>query len=209
MEPVNLLLVGCGMMGARHVRGMGELEQIAPGSVRLLGVCDRREEAAQKVAVEAEKLLGSRPAVFTDVEQALAGEASIQAADVVTDPRSHDELVVGLLEAGLDVICEKPLALTVARGRRMIEAAQRTGAEPPTGHATEPATKNTTQNQDWQQWGSRLVGRLQRLVGRRQRDCAQSTFSIIDTAAATPSGSARILSPSSAAFLCICSSPKA
>jgi len=127
MEPVNLLLVGCGMMGARHVRGMGELQQVAPGSVRLLGVCDRREEAAQKVAAEAEELLGSRPAVFTDVEKALAGEPSIQAADVVTDPRSHDELVVGLLEAGLDVICEKSLALTVARGRRMIEAAERTG----------------------------------------------------------------------------------
>ena len=127
MDPVELLLVGCGMMGARHVRGLAELEGAAPGSVRLLAVCDLREETAQKVAAEAEELLGARPKVFASVEQALAGEPGLQAADLVTDPRSHDELALGLLEAGLHVICEKPLALTVARGRRMVEAARRTG----------------------------------------------------------------------------------
>jgi predicted dehydrogenase len=35
--------------------------------------------------------------------------------------------VVGLLEAGLDVLCEKPLAITVARGQRMVDAAARCG----------------------------------------------------------------------------------
>ena len=40
------------------------------------------------------------------------------------------------------------------------------GAEPPTGDTTEPTMKDSTQNQDQQQRGSRLVGRLQRLVGR-------------------------------------------
>ena len=127
MEPVNLLLVGCGMMGARHVRGLAELERAAPGSVRLLAVCDQRLDAAQQVAVEAEELLGRKPQVFLEVEGALAAEPSLRAADVVTDPRSHDELVVSLLEAGLDVICEKPLALTIARGQRMVAAARRTG----------------------------------------------------------------------------------
>ena len=127
MEPTNLLLVGCGMMGARHVRGLGELERAAPGSVRLLAVCDRRGEAATEIAAEAHELLGEKPRVFTEVEQALAAEPSLQAADVVTDPRSHDELVVSLLDAGLHVMCEKPLALTVGRGRRMVQAGRRTG----------------------------------------------------------------------------------
>ncbi len=127
MEPLNLLLVGCGMMGARHVRGLGELEEAAPGSVRLLAVCDKREDLAHKVAAEAEQLLGVRPAVFTDIGQTLVAEPDLEAADVVTDPRSHDMLVISLLEAGLDVICEKPLALTVARGRNMVETSRRTG----------------------------------------------------------------------------------
>ncbi len=127
MEPVNLLIVGCGMMGARHVRGLAELERTLPGSLRLLAVCDRREDNAQTVAAEAEQLLGLKPAVFTEVADALAAEPGLHAADVVTDPRSHDELVTGLLEAGLDVICEKPLGLTVSHARRMVKAAEDTG----------------------------------------------------------------------------------
>ena len=127
MEPINLLLVGCGMMGARHVRGLGELQRVWPGHVRLAALCDRRLDLAEKVAAEAEELLGVRPAVYGDMEQALREQPSLQAADVVTDPRTHDDLVVGLLEAGLDVLCEKPLAITVARGRRMVDAAARCG----------------------------------------------------------------------------------
>jgi len=127
MEPVNLLLVGCGMMGARHVRGMAELERVIPGTVRLSGVCDLREDMAQAVAGEAEELMGRRPGVFTSIERALADAPEIEAANVVTDPRSHDNIAIGLLESGVNVICEKPLSLTVARGMRMIEAAEQTG----------------------------------------------------------------------------------
>jgi len=127
MEPVNLLLIGCGMMGARHVRGLGELQQVAAGSVHLAALCDPCEERADAVADEAAELLGMRPAVYATVEDALGVQRSLDAADVVTDPRSHDEIVVPLLESGLHVICEKPLAVTVERGSRMVRAAERAG----------------------------------------------------------------------------------
>ncbi len=127
MATLNLLLVGCGMMGARHVRGLGELARVAPGTLRLAAVCDLREEMAQAVADEAAQVLGERPVVFTDLDRALAEAPDLDVADVVTDPRSHDAIAATLFEAGLHVMCEKPLALTVARGRRMIEAAGRAG----------------------------------------------------------------------------------
>jgi len=127
MDMLNMLLVGCGMMGARHVRGIGELQQVAPVTVRLAAVCDVRREAAEKVADEAEQLLGQRPAVFTDVEAAVSQTPDVEAVDLVTEPRSHDELTVSLLQSGLHVLCEKPLALTIRRGLRMIEAADATG----------------------------------------------------------------------------------
>lgn len=121
---MNLMLVGCGMMGARHLRGYGELERVRPGSIRLLAVCDPREDAARAVAQEAEELLGQRPTVCRDSEEALSLEPSIQAADVVTDNRSHHAVVIPLLEAGLDVLVEKPLAQTVAIGRSIVEVAK-------------------------------------------------------------------------------------
>ncbi len=127
MDMLNMLLVGCGMMGARHVRGVGELQRVAPGAVRLAAVCDVRREAAEKVADEAEQLLGERPAVFTDVETAISQTPDLEAVDLVTEPRSHDELTVSLLQSGLHVLCEKPLALTIRRGLRMIAAAEASG----------------------------------------------------------------------------------
>ncbi len=69
MEPLSLLLIGCGMMGARHVRGLGELERVAPGTVRLAAVCDLNAAAAA-----AEQLLGTRPKVFQGIKQALSAE---------------------------------------------------------------------------------------------------------------------------------------
>lgn len=127
MEPLEIMLVGCGMMGARHVRGMAELNTAMPGALRLRAVCDLRVENAEKVAAEAESLLGERPAVFSEPLEAVQAIPDIQAADLVTDPRSHDEIARGLFEAGLHVLCEKPLALTVERGRGMIQAAKSAG----------------------------------------------------------------------------------
>jgi predicted dehydrogenase len=127
VEPIDLMLVGCGLMGGRHLRGYGELERVRPGSLRLRAVCDLRHEAAERVAAEAEALLGYRPTVCARAEEALAREPGIAAADVVTEPRSHPEIVVPLLESGLHVQVEKPLSVSVAAGRRMVEAAGRAG----------------------------------------------------------------------------------
>jgi len=49
---------------------------------------------------------------------------------------------------------------------REASSGYRTGAEPTTGETTCPAIKNMAHNQDRQQSDARLVGRLQRLVGR-------------------------------------------
>jgi predicted dehydrogenase len=112
MEPVELLLVGCGVMGLRHVRGYAALERVRPGSLRLRAVCDLSENAAARVAAEAEALLGYRPAILRTVTDAIAA-VDFEAADVVTEPSSHLPLATELLHAGVHVQIEKPLAVTV------------------------------------------------------------------------------------------------
>jgi predicted dehydrogenase len=114
-------------MGARHLRGYVSLEQVRPGSLRLRAVCDPRPEAAERVAAGAEELLGYRPRTCASAEEALAAEPGILAADVVTEPRTHVEVILPLLEAGVHVQVEKPLAVTAARGRALAEGARRFG----------------------------------------------------------------------------------
>ena len=124
MEPLNLMLVGCGMMGARHLRGYGELERVRPGSLKLRTVCDPVADLANAVADEASGLLGYRPPTYPTPAEALASEPGIEAADIVTGNRSHDVIAIPLLEAGVHCLVEKPLGLTVARARSIIRAAQ-------------------------------------------------------------------------------------
>ena len=114
------------MMGARHLRGYGELERVRPGSLTLTAVCDPDAARAEAVACEAGELLGRRPACFTDLGAALA-DGGAGAADVVTPNRTHDAVAIEALESGLHVLLEKPFAVTVARGRRILAAERRTG----------------------------------------------------------------------------------
>ena len=88
MEKVPICLVGCGGMGHRHVMGYKELKDSGIGNLDLVAVCDIRAENAELVANEAERLLGRKPMVFTDLGQVLA-HPNIAAVDVVTDGSTH------------------------------------------------------------------------------------------------------------------------
>ncbi|MSR81640.1 MAG: Gfo/Idh/MocA family oxidoreductase [Candidatus Latescibacteria bacterium] len=127
MEKVRFGLVGCGGMGTRHLHGLRELAQTPFGNVELVAVCDLRPQHAELAAAEAERLLGRRPAVYTDLEAMRHGEPDLAAVDVVTDPSTHHTVVCQALELGLHVVVEKPMAITVRACRQMLEMARRKG----------------------------------------------------------------------------------
>jgi predicted dehydrogenase len=127
MYPLVIGLVGCGGMGRRHLRAYGMLAASQGVRVELAAVCDPQPDAALQAARLAERILGSRPAVFSDHEQLIASDV-VQALDVVTDPSTHHRIVVAALEHGVHVLCEKPLGVTVRACRLMLDAAARSGA---------------------------------------------------------------------------------
>jgi len=49
MEPLNIMLVGCRIMGTRHVRGYTELERAQSGYLYLQAVCDPLRFAADLI----------------------------------------------------------------------------------------------------------------------------------------------------------------
>ncbi len=82
-------------------------------------LCDRDRGNATLAARES----GVDAAITTDLA-ALAGK--VDAAVVAVPPRFHAPVAIQLMEMGIDVLCEKPLAITVADGQKMAEAARRT-----------------------------------------------------------------------------------
>lgn len=132
MAQLGTALVGCGFMGRRHLLGYEALHQAGLHQARVVAVLDLDVGAATAAADVAEELLGHRPTVHTTLEDLLANDA-VEALDIVTEPRTHADIAVAALEAGRHVLCEKPLALTIAAARRMVEAAERSGRTLATG----------------------------------------------------------------------------
>ena len=125
MEKIRLGQVGCGGMGTRRIHGLRELTNTPFCNVELAALCDIRLENAELAASEAERLLGIRPPVFTDLEEMVRQVPDLVAVDVVTDPSTHHDVVCQALDLGLHVMVEKPMAITVKTCHMMIEAARR------------------------------------------------------------------------------------
>ena len=125
MDKIKLGIVGCGGMGTRHLHGLRELSQTPFCNVELVALCDIRRENAQLAASEAERLLGDRPEIFTDLEEMKRQVSGLTAVDVVTDPSVHHSVACEAMDLGLHVMVEKPMAITVKACQKMIQASER------------------------------------------------------------------------------------
>jgi predicted dehydrogenase len=113
-------VIGAGAFGKNHLRVIQQSEHAA-----LAGVLDLNpERAAQAAAAH-----GCR--VFTSLEE-LAAHAD--AAVVVTPTVTHSEIGCRLMEAGLDVLVEKPIAHDLAAAEALLDAAGRRGRVLQVGH---------------------------------------------------------------------------
>jgi predicted dehydrogenase len=109
---VRIGVIGFGQWGPNHVRNFSLMD-----GVEVVRVCDTspgRRAAAQKFL---------RGVAVTDQPDAVTRAADIDAVVVATPTASHFELVKAALEAGKDVLCEKPLARTAAECRELVALA--------------------------------------------------------------------------------------
>jgi predicted dehydrogenase len=116
-NPLRLAIVGCGAVAREyHLPVLMQLTHL----VRVTVLCDKIAKNTRLT----NKQYGLDALETSDLA-ALAGRAD--AALVCTPPRSHAPVCVQLLEQGLDVLCEKPLATSLEDAERMVATAARTG----------------------------------------------------------------------------------
>ncbi len=108
-------MIGVGAFGRNHARVYRQLQQA--GSVRLVGVVDPDTTRADAIAREFEcKAFGS-------VEQMLTTHSEVQAASVAVPTVLHVEVARTLMEAGVDVLIEKPVAATLCEADELLRVA--------------------------------------------------------------------------------------
>jgi predicted dehydrogenase len=114
MKEMKTAIFGTGFMGRVHAEGVRRL-----GNVEVAGIAARTAEQARKLADELfiERATG-------DYRELLA-DPDIDAVHICTPNALHFPMAMAALEAGKHVLCEKPLATSVAEAREMIELAKR------------------------------------------------------------------------------------
>ncbi|MDN3310918.1 Gfo/Idh/MocA family oxidoreductase [Microbacterium oryzae] len=117
---LRVAMIGHGFMGAAHSQAWRTAPRVfaLPSAVELSVIVGRDATAV----AEAARTWGWREAA-SDWREVIARD-DIDVVDIVTPGHSHAEIAIAALEAGKHVLCEKPLANTVAEAERMTEAAR-------------------------------------------------------------------------------------
>ncbi len=120
-ETIGIGMVGHAFMGAVHSHAWRSVHRFFdPPLVPRLAVLGGRDETRAKAAAEKYG--------WEDVEtdwRKLVARDDVGLVDVCTPGDSHAEIAIAALEAGKHVLCEKPLANSVAEAEAMAEAARR------------------------------------------------------------------------------------
>jgi len=120
-SPLRITVVGVGHLGQHHARLLASM-----ADVRVVAVVDTRAGRAEEI--------GSRFGVraFTHLQDVPVGD--LDAATIAVPTVSHLDVALPLIDAGVCVLVEKPLASSLAEADRLIDAASRRGVILAAGH---------------------------------------------------------------------------
>jgi len=119
-QKVRVAVVGAGDFGRNHARVYREL-----GEAELIGIVDPNPDRAAQIAAE------FSTKVFPDIE-ALAG--LVDAASVAVPTVAHARVGCRLMELGIDVLVEKPMAVSLAQADELLDTASNAGRILQVGH---------------------------------------------------------------------------
>lgn len=114
---LNIALVGCAPMGINHLKGLKQIENI-----NIYALCDY---ATDDRLMKCKEEFGAEIAV-TDYRE-LLNDDKVDAVILVVPDQSHCKMTCDFLRAGKDVLCEKPMALSMAECEEMMRVEKETG----------------------------------------------------------------------------------
>ena len=111
-------LIGCGRIAVNHIKA------VVNNGLDLVAVCDLVPEHID-ILFEKTGYTGT-PVRYTDYRKMLSEHPELELAAIATDSGVHAEIALACLDAGLNVIVEKPMAMSMADADRIIAKAEET-----------------------------------------------------------------------------------
>jgi predicted dehydrogenase len=120
VDKIRTAVIGAGHLGREHARVYGSIE-----NAKLIAVCDINEKTGRAVA--------ERHSVgFVSDFRELLGD--VDAVSIATPTVDHHKITCACLDAGINVLVEKPIARTLAEADEMIRTAEARGLILQVGH---------------------------------------------------------------------------
>ena len=102
--------------------------------VELAALVDRDRSHAEAVERELRAAGGTPPQVFASVEELLAANTGVTAASIAVPTTEHLAVARALMQGGIDVLVEKPIARTLAEADELVALAEKHGRIAQGGH---------------------------------------------------------------------------
>mgnify|MGYP003411805694 CR=1 FL=1 len=125
-KQLRIGLIGTGFMGRTHSNGYNRVDNFFPElqySPVLKAVCSRNKEKVQAFADQ-----WGYESIETDWK-ALIARNDIDAVDICTPNDMHAEIAIAAAKAGKMILCEKPLARSLAESKGMVDAVEKAGVK--------------------------------------------------------------------------------
>ncbi|MQA24245.1 MAG: gfo/Idh/MocA family oxidoreductase [Micromonosporaceae bacterium] len=124
-QPMRVAMIGYAFMGAAHSQAWRTAPRVfaLPAAPEMAVLCGRTASAAAEAAAR----LGW--AEWATDWRAVVTRDDIDVVDICTPGDSHAEIAIAALRAGKHVLCEKPLANTVAQAQEMTREAEAARAQ--------------------------------------------------------------------------------
>ncbi|MCB0177615.1 MAG: Gfo/Idh/MocA family oxidoreductase [Anaerolineae bacterium] len=126
MRKLGVGMIGYGGIGRVHVMAYRNIPYhygLTADTINLVGVATSRSETARKAAQE----IGCH--FWTADYHELLARDDIDVVDICVPNHKHEEIITAAAAAGKHIYCEKPLAMDVAEGQRIVEAVEKTGVK--------------------------------------------------------------------------------
>ncbi|MBO3803912.1 MAG: Gfo/Idh/MocA family oxidoreductase [Candidatus Brockarchaeota archaeon] len=153
---LKLAIVGCGGMAGEHLRAYGSIKEKEPSKFEFSAMCAPAIDSAKRFSEFAARCQGFKPRVYSSVQDMLQKE-QLDAADICTPHSEHHVAGIACLNAGVNVMIEKPFGVTIKASKAIIEAARRNGKIAATAENVRRGLSQRTAN--WILNGEKLLGK--------------------------------------------------
>jgi predicted dehydrogenase len=126
MKPIGIGMIGYG--GVARVHGLAYRAipfhyGLPAGTIHIVGIADVNAKAAEAAAGELECKL------WTTEYRELLRRKDIDVVDICVPNVMHEEIILEAAAAGKHIFCEKPLAMNVEQGKRILAAVENAGVK--------------------------------------------------------------------------------